>query len=178
MCIGRRLLFVQHVFWIWINGQKPEPLCHWCSDNLDREHNPAECYACVNYTDSMNREKNDFLKYIPTICTQLPLLHSNVIPVSTKPISTEQSKPSTLETMKTEETSVSMYEPSNVTAPCNHIEITQSRLNNMIRSLKLSQRQSIVLAKNLKQTNILTVDVWIYGAIKYHHRFTNFFNFH
>jgi len=42
----------------------------------------------------------------------------------------------------------------------------------MIRSLKLSQRQSIFLAKDLKQTNILAVDVRIYGAIN---RFTNFF---
>jgi len=45
----------------------------------------------------------------------------------------------------------------------------------MIRNLKLSQRQSILLAKDLKQTNILAADVRIYGAINCHHRFTNFF---
>jgi len=52
-----------------------------------KEHDPAECYACVHYTDGMNRRKSGSLKYIPTTYTQLPLPHSNAIPVPTKPIS-------------------------------------------------------------------------------------------
>jgi len=76
----------------------------------------------------MNRRKNGSLKYIPTTYTQLPLPHSNAIPVPTKPISTEQFEPSALETMKTEEAGVSMYEPSNVTVPFNVITLTSRNL--------------------------------------------------
>jgi len=51
-----------------------------------------------------------------------------------------------------------------------HVITLKSRnlLNNMIRSLRLSQRQSILLAKELKQTNNLAadirykIDVWIW----------------
>jgi len=59
----------------------------------------------------MNRRKSEALKYILTTYTQLPLPHLNAIPVPIKPISTEQSEPSALETMKTEEAGVSIYEP-------------------------------------------------------------------
>jgi len=73
-----------------------------------REHDPAECYVCVNYIDGMNRRKSDSLKYIPITYTQLPLPHSNAIPVPTKLISTEQSELLALKTMKIEEAGVSL----------------------------------------------------------------------
>jgi len=32
-----------------------------CTDS--REHDPVECYACVNYINGMNRRKSGSLKY-------------------------------------------------------------------------------------------------------------------
>lgn len=64
----------------------------------------------------------------------------------------------TLETMEAGETGVSLYQSSNVTGPCNHIEITQNRLDIIVRHLKLSQRQSILLAKELNNSNLLAPD--------------------
>lgn len=138
-------------------------------------HDADNCYACVNHVVGMNRRKSGSLAYTETTYSQLPLPHSDEIPVPQRSIPTEQYMPSIFQSVETIETSVSVYQPSNVTVPCNHIEITQNRLDIMVRRLKLSQRQSILLAKDLKQANILAPDVRIYGAINRHRRFTNFF---
>lgn len=54
------------------------------------------------------------------------------------------------------------------------MEITQTRFDIMVRRLKLSQRKSIILAKEMKHANILAPDVRVYGAIGHRH-FTHFF---
>ncbi|KAF2906157.1 hypothetical protein ILUMI_00015 [Ignelater luminosus] len=131
-----------------------------------QEHIPAECYACVNFISDTNRFKTGSLKYTETRCARLPLPHSDRIPVPRKPSSTEEYMPPTSETKG--ESAASMCHPSNVTPNCNHIEITQNRLDIMVRRLKLSQRQSILLAKDLKQVSVLAPDVEIYGAINRH----------
>jgi len=69
-----------------------------------------------------------------------------------------------------------LYQPStNVNGQCNHIEITQTRLNDLSRKLKLSQRQSITLAQELKAVNILAPDVRVFGSIGRHRRFSALF---
>lgn len=100
--------------------------------------------------------------------------HCNEIPVPDNRNQRENSS-SVYESIQTCEESASIYQPSNITVPCSHIEITQNRLDIMIRRLKLSQRQSILLTKDLKQANILAPDVKIYGAINRHRKFTTFF---
>lgn len=136
-------------------------------------HDSAECYACVNNVFGMNRLKSASFSYIATKYSQLPLLHSAEIPVPRKPIPTNEHESSIFESV--DANLLSEYQPSNATAPCNHIEITQNRLDIMVRRLKLSQRQCILLAKDLKKTNILAPDVCVYGAINRQRRFTNFF---
>lgn len=138
-------------------------------------HEAAECYACVNYTTGTNRRKSSSLTYTATKNGQLPLPHSDAIPVPRMPSPTDEYTALTYEPTETGETAVSMYQPSHVTAPCNHIEITQNSFDAMVRDLNLSQRRSIVMARRLKQANILAPDVRIYGAINRHRPFTNFF---
>lgn len=116
-------------------------------------HDSAKCYACVNHVVGMNRLKSGSFSYIGTTYSQLPLPHSAEIPVPEKPIPTEEHESSIFESVDTN--LLSVYQPSNATVPCNHIEITQNRLDIMVRRLKLSQRQSILLTKDLKKSNIL-----------------------
>ncbi|CAH0551133.1 unnamed protein product [Brassicogethes aeneus] len=113
------------------------------------------------------------MTYKATKFVQLTLPHSESIPIPNRPSPTEEYMPPTFVTAG--ELSVTEYVPSNVTPNCNHMEITQNRLDIMIRRLKLSQRQSILLAKELKQVNILAPDARIYGSIGRHRRFSNFF---
>lgn len=141
------------------------------------EHVRNECYACLNYKFGLNRKKASNLVYQETLYAQKPIEHSDAIPVPKRPSPTEDYVvPPSFETFETAgESRVSEYVPSHLTAACNHIEISQNRLDIMVRRYKLSQRQSILLASDLKKVNILAPDVRIYGAIGRHRRFTNFF---
>lgn len=91
----------------------------------------------MNYISGTNRTKSGALTYTGTTYAQLPLPHSDNVPAPV-PSPTEEYSAPTFESAETGETGVSMYEPSNITAPCNHIEITQNRLDIMVRHLKLS----------------------------------------
>lgn len=137
------------------------------------QHKPEECYACVNYIFGTNRYKVRRQSYTETKFAQLPLPHSENVPVPKRPSPTQEYLPPTFETAG--DADMETYVPSHVTPTCNHIEITQSRLDIMTRRLKLSQRQSILLAKEMKQVNILAPDVRVYGAIGRHRNFTSFF---
>lgn len=174
----------------------PTTICTTCIKNLNKwkntgsampfgipmmwtrlsEHDPAECYACVNDIHGTNRKKSGALIYKSTLFAELPKPHSEIVPVPKRPSPTEEYLPPTFETMETGETGVSLYQPSTVTAPCDHIEISQNRFDIIVRRLKLSQRQAIILGKELKIANILAPDCRVYGAINRHSRFTNFFN--
>lgn len=136
-------------------------------------HNPDECYACVNSQVGLNRAKKRKVEIKGTRFAQLPRPHSDTLPIPKRPSPTEEYMPPSFDTVG--ESSASVYVPSNVSAPCNHIEITQIGLDNMVRRLKLSQRQSILLAQDLKRANILAPSVNIFGAIGRHRHFTTFF---
>lgn len=137
-------------------------------------HVEGECYACINHKAGMNRRKSASISYTATTYAQIPLPHSNQIPVPDNQNPTEDIT-STYQSVATCGAPVSVYQPSNISIPCSHIEISQNRLDIMVRRLKLSQRQSILLAKELKKANILAPDVQTYGAIKRQRKFTTFF---
>lgn len=136
-------------------------------------HTSDDCYACLNFVSGTNRNKLRKFSYRETKYTQLPLPHSENIPIPGRPSITEECMSLAIQTQG--ESLVSQYQPSHVTNNCNHLEITQNRLDIMVRRLKLSQRQSILLAKELKQANILAPDALVYGSIGRHRHFTNFF---
>lgn len=107
-------------------------------------------------------------------CTavQLPLPHSDSVPVPRRPSLTEEY---IMPSIETEAVPVSMYEPSNVTAPCNHIEASQERLSLMVRQLNLSQRKAEILAQHLKCLNILGLNVKVTSFRKRQQVFLPFF---
>lgn len=136
-------------------------------------HETDKCYACVNKVQGLNRKKVSDHAYISVPSAQTPLPHSDTVPIPKKPSPTEEYVPPTFESVP--ESEYSLYQPSNVTSACNHIEISQQRLNIIARQLKLSQNRMIVLTQHLKAVNILAPDVRIYAARGRQREFLQFF---
>lgn len=124
-------------------------------------HDSENCYVCANYVWGTNRMRK-IKVYKEVRSAQCPIPHSESIPIPKRPSPTEEYVPPTFESMP--ESTVSLYQPSNVTPPCEHIEISQQRLDLMSRQLKLSQARQIILSKHLKAVNILAPDVKVYGS--------------
>lgn len=123
-------------------------------------HSADNCYICVNDIYGRNRVSRRDLIYRQVPSARTPLPHSKTIPIPKRPGSTEQPvMPSTTKPTVEEATTTSALQPSELTAPCKHIPITQQRLNMMVRQLKLSERKTEILAKHLKFLNILAPDV-------------------
>lgn len=137
------------------------------------DHNPDNCYACVNYTIGMNRLKVRHVEYKETQFAQLPKPHSLYVPIPKRPSPTEEYQPPTFDTAG--QSSGEVYVPSNEERNCEHIEVSQDRFDIIARRLKLSQRQSIQLAKELKSINILAPDCLVYASRGRHRHFTNYF---
>lgn len=185
---GERIILDQHWAPSMICTSCDSHLHDWCKGKKDQmpfgnpmiwmdsqQHNESECYACLNYIVGTNRKKTGSMIYKETRYVQLPIAHSSAIPVPTRPktSTTEEDVPPSFESAG--ESGVSEYVPSHLSGQCNHIEVTQNRFDILVRRLKLSQRQSIILAQDLKRVNILAADVRIFAAIGRHRRFTQFF---
>lgn len=142
-------------------------------------HFAPDCFACVNYFHGMNKRKVQNITLKATRWAQLPIKHSASIPIpvskkkKTSPLA-ESIAPS-LPVESVPESMISLYEPSNVTPPCPHVEYKQDTLDILIRSLKLSQRKSIILAKDLKEKKLLSSGANVYAARGRQRKFTNFF---
>ncbi|CAH0563180.1 unnamed protein product [Brassicogethes aeneus] len=136
-------------------------------------HEVDQCYVCVNKVNGLNRFKarNFRNKSVPS--AQTPLLHSENVPIPKLPSPGENYVPPSFDFASE---SHSLYQPSNITLPCKHIECTQNRLDMMARQLKLSQKRQVVLAQHLKSLNILAPDVKIYGALGRQREFMKYFN--
>jgi len=117
-------------------------------------HCSKNCYACVNKFTKLNRRTT---VYRSVQSAQLPEPHAENISVPRYPSPTERYIPPTFDTGL--EHLISMYEPSEAENPCRHIEISQARLNTMVRQLMLSQRQAVCLAHHLRSVNILAKDI-------------------
>lgn len=138
-------------------------------------HNGEKCYSCVNFSARFNRSKLASYEYQSVPSAQTPLPHSENVPVPKKPSPTEEYLvPPTFESVP--ESSLSIYQPSEITPPCRHIEITQNRLDLMTRQLKLSQTRQILLTQHLKAVNILAPGVRIYDARGRQREYLTFFS--
>jgi len=137
------------------------------------DHDTNKCYVCENYSDGFNRLRAANFNYKSVPSAQRPLPHSETVPIPKIPSPTEVYLPPTFESAP--ESSYSLYQPSNATPTCNHIEITQQRLNRIAKDLNLSQNRMIMLTQHLKATNILAPDVRIYAARGRQREFLQFF---
>lgn len=74
-------------------------------------HIPAECYGCINTVRGTNRKKVGGLRYTETTYVELPKPHSDQIPILKRTSPTEEYMPPSFESMQTDETPVSIYQP-------------------------------------------------------------------
>lgn len=118
-------------------------------------HETNKCYVCVNRVFGLNKKKSLRFVYKKVQSAQTPLPHSDAVPIPKKPSPTEEYIPPTF--ISEPEFSMSVYQPSNVTPPCNHIEISQDRLEKITRQPKLSKRRTIFLTQQLRAVNILEI---------------------
>lgn len=139
------------------------------------EHNEQNCYFCVNKVTASHASQRKSFTYVSTDYTELPKPHE---PNDTPPKYEEQSglaeqmdQMEEIEHVYEDAPSISLQEAettsyvpppgSNIPAPPSLVN--KSYLNHMCRSLGLSQRKSIILARLLKYKNLLTSDVAIYS---------------
>lgn len=122
----------------------------WCDPGS--LHDAANCYLCVNNPRNRNRVTRQHMVYKEVRHAQIPLPHSENIPVPTRSVVDEQSLD---QFMASEVEEDNTYIPPVGNAQCNHIEVSQNRLNAIIRRLKLSKNQSVYLAGHLNAVNIL-----------------------
>lgn len=137
-------------------------------------HDPTNCYVCVNNVRGINRSKASKFQYKSVLSAQTPLPHSENVPIPKKRSPGEESAAPKFDCVP--ESSFSNYQPSTITPPCRHIEISQNRLEIMVRQLKLSQNRQKKLAQHLKEVNILAPGVKITDAVGRQREFLNFFD--
>lgn len=126
-------------------------------------HEPSECYVCLNYVFGQTRSSRNF-KYTGTKWAYLPLPHSATVPVPKKPSPSNLSTVTSYAIESFPEAQHSEYQPSNVTPNCSHEEFTQQDVDDLVKKLKLSQRNSIILSSKLREKNLLATDARVYAA--------------
>lgn len=125
-------------------------------------HEPNECYVCLNYIFGHNRtaRKHD---YKGTKRVHLPLPHSEAVPVPKRPSPTNVSTATGYGIESVPESQQSEHLPSNVTPNCYHEEFTQQDVDDLVKKLKLSQRNSIILSSKLRERNLLATGARVYA---------------
>lgn len=127
------------------------------------EHNSGECFVCCNYGYGMNRKAAAKRTIQSTRWVQLPLPHSDTVPVPKRPSPMNiSSGPSESETIS--ESKMSEYLPSSETPNCTHEEFTQQDIDDLVKELGLSQRKTIILSSKLKEKNLLSTGARVYAA--------------
>lgn len=122
----------------------------WCDPG--RLPDAANCYLCVNNPRNRNRVTRHRMVYKEVRHAQIPLPHSENIPVPTRSVVDEQSVDQFM-AFSVEEDNTYIAAVGN--GKCNHIEISQNRLNSIIRRLKLSKNKAVYLAGHLNAVKIL-----------------------
>lgn len=133
----------------------------WTDPGLHDEEN---CYACANSVSRLNAKKAQMREYVGVRSVQLPIPHSENIPIQKPPSPDRETVETgaTAETTTSQETeNYSVYQPEESTSnePSTSrkepILITQKELDYMVSKLELTQRKSEELASFLKRKNVL-----------------------
>lgn len=124
-------------------------------------HTPENCYACANNMSGFTKSLRTRVVYKQVAAAQTPLPHSEFVPVPKRPSPSAETAVTLGPSIADESTLDPTFEPPVELMRCDHIDISQLRLNTMIRQLKLSKRRSVILAGHLRAVNILASDVKI-----------------
>lgn len=160
----------------WENGTRIQlpfgiPMI-WCDPGSP--HNAANCYVCANPASKRNRLNRAAMIYKEVPSAQLPIPHSDNVPVPKRPSPEGIASSSGLDQFADQLSNDPTYILSGGDVQCNHIEITQLRMDTIIRRLKLSKRNALYLVGHLKAVNILAPDVKV---VDYRDRSAQFFPF-
>lgn len=141
------------------------------------DHEPNNCYVCMNEIVGMNRRKKKRrVAYNSIPSAQTPLPHSENVPVPVPENEADENaelEPPSLQISP--QSSDLTYQPSSIPAQCPHHEVDQKHLDRMTRDAKLSQTRAIIIARHLSKLNLLAKDVKIYGAYGRQRGFMQFF---
>lgn len=161
----------------WYNGKIDQlnfgiPMI-WCAP---MQHDEQNCYACANHECyKRNRHSRKAINHVGAISGQLPIPHSEAVPVPKRPspIETDAEPPSF-----DFDPVASDYIPSTSTVQrqCEHIPLNQLRLNSIVRHLKLSSNQAEYLASQLNSCNLLAPNVNVTSYRSRHSVFDEFFD--
>lgn len=136
-------------------------------------HNPSNCYVCANFTSGMNRKKKRKKVYTAVMSAQIPLPHSDAVPVP-KRRNVDACTETTEETASTSLMYLDpTYEPSKVSERI--VPISQEILDSIVAKLELSQRKAEQLASMLKVGNNLAQEVKVTGYRSRQVSFQKFF---
>lgn len=119
-------------------------------------HDPENCYVCKNTVPGMNKKKSKNKVYVSVPSVQLPLPHSDAVPVPDKFPSPDVLSSFTAATVNTETTdgTGSEYDPGPIPSS-DPVLITQHELDSIVAKLELTKRKSEMLASFLKSHNML-----------------------
>lgn len=126
-------------------------------------HDSSNCYACVNYVTGINKRKMRSKVYISVPSAQIPLEHSENVPVP-RPPSPDVSSGFTIITDLYD--GLSFFEPE-PTVSNEPILITQNQLDFIVAKLGLSQRNSEELGRFLNSKHLLAPETKVTA---YRHR--------
>lgn len=139
------------------------------------QHDPSNCYACVNTVHGLTKKNMKKFKYKGVASAQIPLPHSEHNPP--KLASPDVLSPSTLVTVaQTELETVdhSLFDPG-PSALKEPVLIKQDELDTIVASLNLTQRKSEELASFLNARNLLAPGTRVSVYRKRQSDFQNFF---
>lgn len=151
-------------------------------------HDPEECYFCVNFVSGTNSPKKGAMQYVETINTVVPVKHNkqsppllvlhedvaHAIDPYLQGAGNEEAMDIDLESEINQPSTSTEYFPSQ-SVNTNPILVTQTYLNHMVKKLELSQRKSATLASLLRNNNLLDQGVTIVSQKKREAQFIQFF---
>lgn len=147
------------------------------SDNSP--HQEENCYACINYHKTLNRRKARNKTYVGVPSVQLPLPHSEFVPVPTYRSIDLQTDISTITAAATSMDFSSEYDPGKGTSyetTKDPILVTQNQLDRIVANLCLTQKKSEELASFLKGNNLLAKGTKVTAYRKRQKELQKFFN--
>ncbi|XP_017476998.1 PREDICTED: uncharacterized protein LOC108366995 [Rhagoletis zephyria] len=126
-------------------------------------HQQENCYGCINYHKTLNRRKAKNKSYVAVPSVQLPLPHSEFVPVPTYRSIDLQTE----------------YDPGEGTSyetSKDPILVTQKQLDAIVAILCLTQKKSEQLASFLKGNNLLAKGTKVTAYRKRQKELEKFFN--
>lgn len=168
----------------WYNGKRRSlsfgrPMI-WKNPGL---HNKDKCYFCVNKLTGRNMRTKKYKVYHSVPSTELPLPHSDEIPIPTRPdtqgASVMESEPMDLDIMPSTSTDDDMaYRQPTSYENVGHPELfSQAELEDFCRVWRLGKDLSEVAGSRLRQKHLWEPGVNITFARKRHKHLKNFFSF-